>query len=158
MMSGLPEIAISVRQPWAWAIIYAGKDIENRSWGPMNISRRQHIRGRVCIHAAKGMTKAEYADGAGFIERVTGKPCPRADELVRGAIIGTVVVKDGINERNPAAKSPWFMGPYGLVLQDPQPILVPVRVNGELGWFKWKTIDEPLPPPAKWMKVDDRLC
>lgn len=24
--------AISVRQPWAWAILHAGKNVENRSW------------------------------------------------------------------------------------------------------------------------------
>ena len=24
--------AISIRQPWAWAILYAGKDVENRTW------------------------------------------------------------------------------------------------------------------------------
>lgn len=24
--------AISVRQPWAWAVFAAGKDVENRSW------------------------------------------------------------------------------------------------------------------------------
>lgn len=28
----LPETALSVRQPLAWAIIHCGKDIENRSW------------------------------------------------------------------------------------------------------------------------------
>lgn len=25
-------IALSIRQPWAWLIINAGKDIENRDW------------------------------------------------------------------------------------------------------------------------------
>lgn len=24
--------ALSVRQPWAWAIVHAGKDVENRNW------------------------------------------------------------------------------------------------------------------------------
>ena len=24
--------ALSIRQPWAWAILHAGKDIENRDW------------------------------------------------------------------------------------------------------------------------------
>ncbi len=26
-----PMLALSIRQPWAWAIIHAGKDVENRS-------------------------------------------------------------------------------------------------------------------------------
>lgn len=29
----LPRKALSVRQPWAWAIIFGGKPIENRSAG-----------------------------------------------------------------------------------------------------------------------------
>jgi hypothetical protein len=41
--------AITVRQPWAWAIINAGKDIENRTWNT-------NFRGRVAIRAGMGMT------------------------------------------------------------------------------------------------------
>ena len=26
--------ALSIRQPWAWLILHAGKDIENRDWKP----------------------------------------------------------------------------------------------------------------------------
>ena len=47
--------ALSIRQPWAWLILNAGKDIENRSW-------YTSVRGRVLIHASKGMTLAEYED------------------------------------------------------------------------------------------------
>ena len=57
-MTDLPDIALSIRQPWAWAILHAGKDIENRSWSTS-------FRGPVCIHAAKGMTAAEFD---GFVE------------------------------------------------------------------------------------------
>lgn len=45
--------ALSIRQPWAWLILWAGKDIENRS-------RRFHFRGRFLIHASAGMTRNEY--------------------------------------------------------------------------------------------------
>jgi len=43
---GQPEVrALMVRQPWAWAIIYSGKDVENRRWrtsyrGPLPLSSR----------------------------------------------------------------------------------------------------------------------
>ena len=36
--------ALTIRQPWAWAIIFDGKDVENRSW---NTS----YRGDLAIHA-----------------------------------------------------------------------------------------------------------
>ncbi|WP_375507245.1 ASCH domain-containing protein [uncultured Nostoc sp.] len=45
--------ALSVKQPWAWAIIYALKNVENRGW-PIN------YRGDILIHAAKTCTKKEY--------------------------------------------------------------------------------------------------
>ncbi|WP_292721956.1 DNA cytosine methyltransferase [Nostoc sp. JL34] len=45
--------ALSVRQPWAWAIIHALKNVENRGW-PIN------YRGDILIHAAKTCTKKEY--------------------------------------------------------------------------------------------------
>ena len=32
MPSTLPTLALSVRQPWAWAILHARKDRENRSY------------------------------------------------------------------------------------------------------------------------------
>ncbi|MBE9001406.1 ASCH domain-containing protein [Nostoc sp. LEGE 12447] len=53
--------AISVRQPWAWAIIYALKDIENRGW-PI------HYRGDILIHAAKTCTKKEYFEAKEFCQ------------------------------------------------------------------------------------------
>jgi hypothetical protein len=43
--------ALSVRQPWAWAIIHAGKDIENWTW-------RTHYRGEVAIHASSKMDES----------------------------------------------------------------------------------------------------
>ncbi len=49
-------IALSIRQPWAWHILHSGKDIENRDWPT-------RFRGRVLIHASKGMTRAEYEVG-----------------------------------------------------------------------------------------------
>lgn len=40
--------AISIQQPWAWAILHAGKDVENRTW-------RTTYRGPVAIHASKAV-------------------------------------------------------------------------------------------------------
>lgn len=37
--------ALSIAQPWASAIAFAGKDVENRTW-------RTHFRGPVAIHAS----------------------------------------------------------------------------------------------------------
>ena len=42
--------ALSARQPWAWAIIHAGKDIENRTWNT-------HLRGTFAVHASGNLDK-----------------------------------------------------------------------------------------------------
>lgn len=128
-----PAIAISVRQPWAWAIIYAGKDIENRDWRPTNPGLKR--RGIVAVHAAKGMTKAEYAEAAEFMRADSDLRinCPAPHELARGGIVGTVEIIDAVSD----SASPWFFGPRGLVLRNAQPCAFrPCR--GQLGFFKWE--------------------
>lgn len=145
MLTDLPSLALSVRQPWAWAIIHAGKDIENRSWQAINHGLRQ--RGRIAIHASKGMSAAEYDDARGFMKQVCGVLCPAAAELLRGGIIGSVEVTDVVS----AHDSPWFMGPRGLVLRDPKSCQF-VPALGMLGYFKWTKGDPAaVPQPAKWM-------
>lgn len=54
-VSSTGGLCLPVRQPWAWLIIHGGKDVENGNW-------TTRVRGRVLIHAAKGMTLGEYND------------------------------------------------------------------------------------------------
>ena len=141
----LPAKALSVRQPWAWAIMFAGKDIENRSWQAVNHGLA--VRGAIALHAAKGMTRHEYEDAASFMASI-GVTCPPAIDLCRGAVIGTVDVIDVVKDH----PSPWFFGPRGLVLQSPKPF-VPTPVSGALGYFEWqKRRIDAFPDPAKWMQ------
>lgn len=140
----LPELALSVRQPWAHAIIYFNKDIENRSWQAVNHGLRQ--RGRIAIHAAKGMTKDEYEEAREFIDRL-GYFCPDPHALRRGGIIGSVEVVDVVGRHD----SPWFFGPRGIVLRDPQPCPF-IPAQGALGYFRWSESDaDSVPKPARWM-------
>lgn len=143
-MIGLPRLALSVRQPWPWAILYAGKDIENRSWQAVNHGLNQ--RGRIALHASKGMTKDEYEDAAEFMAKI-GVVVPPPHELPRGCIIGSVEVVDVVTK----SESQWFFGPRGIVLRDPVPCR-PIPCVGALGYFEWKAAgDEVVPPPARWM-------
>lgn len=117
--------ALSIRQPWAWLIIHAGKDIENRS-------RRTHLRGRIYVHASNGMTRDEYAIGEVMAEE-QGLALPAFQDLQRGGIIGTVEIVDCVEDH----PSPWFFGPFGYVLRDPEPLaLQPCR--GHLNFFEPK--------------------
>ena len=146
MSTDLPELALSVRQPWAWAIIHGGKTIENRTMGAIR-SGSMDCR-RICIHAASGMSEKEYRWGAWKLSQV-GVTAPRPEALYRSAIVGIVDVVDIITDSD----SPWFGGPCGLVLEHPQPV-EPIPAKGALGYFRWKQSGA-MAPPKPWMSRYD---
>ena len=142
----LPDIALSIRQPWAWAIVAGHKDIENRS--TFAVSKAGFDPRPVAIHAAKGMTRDEYEDAAGFMREILGIGCPRPDALVRGAIIGAATVTGIVKEHS----SPWFFGPRGLLLSGAYAV-DPIPAVGALGYFGWRQggqIAETLPWMVAW--------
>lgn len=124
-------LALSIRQPWAWAIIHVGKDIENRTWDTK-------VRGTILVHASGGMTRREYddfVDVANFVNDVVPPlkrfTFPALPDLQRGGIIGTVEIVDCVKD----STSPWFFGPFGFVLKNPKPMpFVPLK--GKLGFFE----------------------
>ena len=105
--------AITIRQPWAWAVVHAGKDIENRTWSPSH-------RGELAIHAAARMhTHTSLPEGV---------RSPDTDALTLGAVIGVVDLVDVVEQ----SRSRWFIGPLGLVLAKPRPLERPVPCRGAL--------------------------
>ena len=120
-------LALSIRQPWAYMILNCGKDIENRTWST-------RVRGRVLIHAAKGMTMDEYYESCLFafgIDPSIQERIPFLGEFERGGIVGSVEIVDCVTRSD----SPWFEGPFGFVLRDP--IALPFRpCRGALGFFE----------------------
>lgn len=146
-MTNIPVAALSVRQPWAWAIIYGGKDIENRT--AVAINKGSMRCQRIAIHASKGMTRGEYWDAHHFMLGI-GVDCPPPDQLRRGGMIGSVDVIDIVAK----SSSPWFFGPRGLVLANPKACDF-VPAVGQLGYFRWKEADASIvPEPARWMLPD----
>lgn len=143
----LPDIALSVRQPWAWAIVHAGKDIENRTeFSVRMMAKMAPLVGRRAIHASKGMTRDEYESTAEFMADL-GVTCPSPDKLLRGGVIGSVDVTGVVKK----STSRWFFGPRGLELANPAPCDFIPSV-GALGLFRWKPADPSIvPPPARWM-------
>ena len=81
--------AVSIHQPWAWAILHAAperKNIENRSWATRH-------RGPLLVHAALSL-KSLDAQRAAHWRTVFGVELPRREALVFGALLGTVDVID----------------------------------------------------------------
>ncbi|MEQ7008404.1 hypothetical protein ABN028_19720 [Actinopolymorpha sp. B17G11] len=131
--------ALTVRQPWAWAIIHGGKSIENRRtlW---------RYRGQLAIHAGVAKSAAGMRD-----EHVraawSGKHGPEVDplsDLALGAIVGVVDLVD--IHRDADCCRPWGMSAYDgaggvthLVLENPRPV-EPILCTGSLGL--WRPDDE----------------
>lgn len=117
--------ALSIRQPWAWLILHGGKDIENRIW-------KTNFRGRVLIHAAKGMTREEYEAASKYVWAINPRVVlPAFDEMKRGGIVGSVEIVDCVQQDD----SRWFSCWYGFKLANPKPLpFVPLK--GALGFFE----------------------
>ena len=120
--------ALTLRPVWAWAVIHAGKNIENRSW-------LTHLRGTIAIHASKGLTRAEYEACVEELPRRWQKEIPAFEEMVRGAVIGVVDLVDCVTE----SKSRWFYdGNYAFVLKNAHATR-PVECTGALGFWDLPT-------------------
>lgn len=98
--------ALTVRQPWAYAIATGHKTVENR---PQRFSHR----GQVAIHA--GSVPADYWT-FDVVERLTGEPVPDLGRpkvppaLRMSAVIAVVDVPDAHDETVCGAEcSPWAM-------------------------------------------------
>jgi len=98
-LKGAPRRALSIRQPWAHAILHLIKDVENRPW-------RTNFRGPLLIQASLKVERDE-ATKLGL----------DPDELTTGAIVGQVEVVDCIQD----SKSKWASpGQWHWVLKDPR--------------------------------------
>jgi hypothetical protein len=130
-MIGLPPLALSIRQPWAHAIVQGWKPVENRIWQTTR-------RGPICIHASR-FHKASWADdAAGYTDLVEDRdilhPLPEPSDLAFGAIIGTAEIVDCV-DHHPSA---WFCGPFAMVLANARPLPQPIPIIGKLGFFEWR--------------------
>lgn len=109
--------ALTLWQPWSWAIAHAGKRIENRTWKPP----RWIIGQRIAIHAGKTLDLdacelLEYEDGVQLPEMYFHDP---QKAFVQMAVESTAIVKGwtaGIGDDHPQHR--WFCGPIGWVFED----------------------------------------
>lgn len=142
-----PVPTISLRQPWASAVLYFGKDVENRTRWPFK------YRGPLIIHASKSQPFAEDVrafldcareDGA-TDEELRGISPERlpADVAIGGYIVGVVNLVDVFCDTRPAPPdhpifaSPWRLesSPYSLYLENAIAVQ-PLCARGSLGLFK----------------------
>ena len=130
--------AITVYQPYAYAIIAGLKQYETRP-------RKTHIRGRVAVHAGRldEVHATKHLSGNDFwalMAEIGGKT-----DLPRGAVLGTVEIVDCVpveeivhtlseRERLLGDYSP---GRFAWVLRNPVAFSAPVPAKGKQGWWNW---------------------
>lgn len=126
--------ALSVHQPWAWALLHAGKDVENRTW-------ETRYRGPLAIHASKTRDSYDAQNAAAWLT-LFGVELPAWEDLATGAIVGVVDLVDcvqvpvGVPGYVPGrGKSPWAQGPWLWVVENPRPLAKPVPYRGAQGLF-----------------------
>lgn len=130
---------LTVRQPWAWAIIHGGKTVENRLG---NIAGR--YRGPVAIHAS--LTFDPYAVGDPTLLQALSDRAPADEDLeVLGHIIGVVDLIGShralgwnpgeVNQCGPSGMcSPWARREqWHLEMVRPRPLLEAIPYQGALG-------------------------
>jgi hypothetical protein len=134
--------ALSIKQPWVYAMLYEGKDIENRSW-------QRSFRGWIALHAsAHPRRHAKFPPGHHL---------PELSTLDRSAICGVARLVDIVTK----SRSKWFDRPhdgslnYGWVLKNVSPLKKAIPCKGALGLWE-------LPPHVlaevqrqlPWLKSD----
>lgn len=137
--------ALSLWQPWATLIVVGAKRIETRDWGPPFAVYGE----RIAIHATRGVGPAGEAafrrlcDSQPFHASLAAAGYGRADELPRGAVVGTVRLARAsridtasareLEERNPRefAFGNYAPGRWAWVLEDPQRLEPPLETGGQ---------------------------
>ena len=122
----LPRVtrALTVRQPWAFAIAAGAKDVENRSWPTAH-------RGWLAIHASS--TPADAAEGARCAQLLAaaGVAPPAAPQLPRSAVVAVVFVHDVLPPQRPVASAWAQRGCFHWLLRDARALGAPVPCAGQ---------------------------
>lgn len=128
--------ALSIHQPWAWAILHGGKSVENRTW-PTS------YRGPLLINASKSKASYDAQDADEWRERY-GVELPAWESMVKGAIVGVAelvacVRSDGTGvsdqQREWLAGHPYTEGPWCWILKSPRVFAEPIPYRGMQGLF-----------------------
>ncbi|HSR53063.1 MAG TPA: hypothetical protein VLV83_19745 [Acidobacteriota bacterium] len=137
-MSQIILPALSIRQPWLWAIMAGHEPIENRTWKP-----HRRLIGRRLVLAASASRRDWQGEWFHGVLKQLGIEAPETGSLVFGAAVGTVRVTGcdppfdprqqsfGADER---ARGPWRAPEqFGWLLADPRPFPEPIPAKGRLG-------------------------
>jgi hypothetical protein len=121
---------LSVKNPWAYWIMYYGKTVENRTW-------KTDFRGRILIHASMRWDNVPYSRWQGVLKGpITFMDVDKEIEKCKslnGHILGSVEIYDCVCGANDSWAQPGF---WHWILKDPKPCQ-PIPVKGSLGLWEY---------------------
>lgn len=139
---------LTVRQPWAWAIIHGGKGVENRSRniagdyrGPVAIHVSKTPACRIGEHLVGGDIDFER-DRSGYLARSERFAWPYRLPWWEGHVIGVVDLWAVHPDRDNGLCCPKGGGAWGmrdhwhLCVTRPQPLALPIPAKGRLGLWR----------------------
>lgn len=119
--------ALTIKQPWLYAIMHLGKRIENRTWRPPEKALKQ----RIALHAAI----RDDIEGEEAIYKMTGHPI-QWHLIGRGCILATATLSGWVE----SSSDRWFAGPYGWIFNNIHRLTKPAYCKGSQGL--WQVPDE----------------
>ena len=132
--------AITLWQPWAWAIARAGKRIENREWSPGRELRQGEP---VAIHASYRLEDCGFPvgapgpPGASEFVRVLDKegrriaPDPEDAACILGGVVAVAIFDRVIRSEPRGLQAGWWVGPVGWVFSEVTSLALPVPCSGK---------------------------
>lgn len=125
MSDTMPRHAISLQQPWAYAVLHLGKNIENRKWSTK-------FRGPIVIHASKKIDREAEV----WLFR-NGYQFP-SEKYPTGGYVGEVTIMDCFRKDDEELEehpNPWAFGPYCWTLKHPVAYEALIPAKGRLGIY-----------------------
>lgn len=127
--------ALTLHQPWAWAMAHGYKTIENRSWAPPEWL----IGCDFALHAAKKYDKKGHAFLQKHLEPADLKRMPERKRLHSGCIVAVARLDAVVDDYEAAAarvgehEARWFLGQQGWMLGHIRRLWRPVPCRGYQG-------------------------
>lgn len=132
--------ALSIRQPWAFAVVVGAKTVENRTWSSRHV-------GRLAIHASK---REELGAVRQVLRAIRGQFRLRLgieglcqlykERKALGCVVGQVEMVGCTNGADALATDAemdrWFEGPAGFVFRNARIAMDPVPCRGRLGMWE----------------------
>jgi hypothetical protein len=115
--------ALSIRQPWAWAVCAGVKRTENRTW-------TTEYRGTIAIHASSSMQIVNA------FKRESGCEHFNSDWFKSSAIIGLADIADIASYGPQHETDPFASGPYCWTMTNARFLKEPISMPGKLNLFK----------------------